>query len=162
MEYVTYILIILGIMGLCILVFRRRGDEYELGAGRTRTITSQSRARIEAASEAPQPDSRLNVPAPWGWPGNQAHVGKASDRTVSETLHRFVDQLVSEKQTIENSEYLLKRKDNLRILIEDRYGVVKEREAEADEEATAAFHYRGTPRLAERGSLQEVKTPWGW
>jgi hypothetical protein len=53
MEYVTYILIILGIMGLCILVFRRRGDEYELGAGRTRTITSQSRARIEAAGEAP-------------------------------------------------------------------------------------------------------------
>jgi hypothetical protein len=162
MEYVTYILIILGIMGLCILVFRRRGDEYELGAGRNRTITSQSRAMTEAAGEAPQPDSRLNVPAPWGWPGNQAHVGKASDRTVSETLHRLVEQLVSEKQTIENSEYLLKRKDNLRILIEDRYGVVKEREAEADDKTTAASHFRGTPRLAERGSLQEVKTPWGW
>ena len=39
-----------------------------------------------------------------------------------DSLHRFVDLMMSEKQTVENREYLLKKDASMRALLEDRFG----------------------------------------
>lgn len=72
----------------------------------------------------------LKVPIPWGWPGNPTvnglhHIppGKNAPAPTQDpaALHRWVDHLVSAKQTTDNGEYLRRRESSMRALLEDRF-----------------------------------------
>jgi hypothetical protein len=155
MEYVTYILIILGIMGFCLLVFRRNAVQTWVGNG-----NHHSKITVPASQDSPE--SRLNVPIPWGWPGNNTPAGSTEQHDVSDSLHRFVDHLISEKQTVESREYLLKRNENLKLLVESRYGLSKIRSDGIEQSTKQKADSGGSPIIFERYSLEEIKTPWGW
>jgi hypothetical protein len=163
MEYVTYILIVIGVIGLCLVVFRRKYD----------FISAQPRKPSAAGSARPEPavtqsevkltqENRLNVPAPWGWPGSVSLVRTAEEQIVSNTLHRFVDHLFSEKQTVEDSEYLLKRNESLRLLIENRSGKITDRVNGSVRTGKHATFPDEPTAIVERRLLKEVRTPWGW
>jgi len=165
MEYVTYILIITGIMALCFVLWPEQAREYTL---------KKSTHKIGTPAEIPRADTALNmetlnVPIPWGWPGHEEHATDNSHVTfaaqevhgVSESLHRFADRLLSEKQTKESREYQLKKEDSLRALLEDRYGRAY-KTPQSNKQNTQSPNVRnpGTPLVKE--SLHEIKTPWGW
>jgi len=154
MEYVTYILICLGILALCMTAFWRKG------------VFSGNRSQSTGAPVQSEPVSaeRLDVPTPWGWPGSESVVSAAEDRTVSDSLHRFVDHLISEKQTVEDSEYLLKRNENLRSLIEDRYGKPPSGNSTNGSRKKGVPVSGGSSLSINRGrdSLREIRKPWGW
>jgi hypothetical protein len=165
MEYITYILVVFGIMALCYVLCPEKAREHKL---KKQTLKSG------VPAETPPVDVALNsemlsVPIPWGWPGHDEHVTNHSHASsnaqevhgVSESLHRFADRLLSEKQTKESREYLLKKDASLRALLEDRYGRAY-RMPLANNRGTQAPLLRdpGKPLVME--SLHEVKTPWGW
>jgi hypothetical protein len=173
MEYVTYILVILGIMAVCLFLIRGSGqslfgedDSRVLGKSSDRSpekATAKRSVVSNSARTAPVlKKETISVPTPWGWPGHGKHVNAKSHalpnteevHDVSESLHRFVDRLISEKQTVESRDYLLKKDASLRALLEDRYGrVVRKRETE--NRSVKA------PVLKPSEPL-DVKTPWGW
>ena len=161
MEYLIYILIICGILGLCFLLFRN-GAQAPMDPGlKKRRMAGQIGG---VASESPPVqkfpvEPAANVPTPWGWPGNDPMAHSHDEHGMSESLHRFVDHLLSEKQTIENREYLLKRDENLRLLVEDRYGVSSLR---ANRGGAGSNSDAGLPIRFDRKPLREVRTPWGW
>ncbi|MBT8057108.1 MAG: hypothetical protein KJO72_09265 [Gammaproteobacteria bacterium] len=191
MEYLTYILIIFTICLVFIALLRpslksvapdKPGD-----APVDRREPGDSKHLNLRASE------RLDAPTPWGWPGHQGHAparkaaapsseeGPSSSPGVSDSLHRWVDRLVSEKRTVEDQEYVLKKDASLRALLEDRYGQASKIRINgsgrsvgrapvngesrstppgtngdrAEETDTAAEHGRRAP-------IRDVKTPWGW
>jgi len=165
MEYVTYILIIIGIIAVCLVLWPEKAREHTLG---------KSTHRSGAPAETPLADTALNremlnVPIPWGWPGHEEHAtGKVHAsftaeevHGVSESLHRFADRLLSEKQTKDSREYLLKKEDSLRALLEDRYGrAYRAPQAKNQNTQSPILHDPGKPHVME--PLHEVKTPWGW
>jgi len=161
MEYLTYILVICGIMGLCFLLFRN-GAQAPMDSGfKKRRMAGQigSDASESSPVQKHPVEPVANVPTPWGWPGNDPMAHSHDEHGVSESLHRFVDHLLSEKQTIENREYLLKRDKNLRLLVEDRYGVSRPR---ANGGGAGSKSDAGPPIRFDRNILREVRTPWGW
>jgi hypothetical protein len=165
MEYVTYILIILGIMALCIVLFRRKDNVSGVYRGSDSFSVSSkpdSPARLTEAKGSSK--VRLDVPTPWGWPGNDSRTQAAEDLSVSETLQRFVDHLMVEKQTVEDRNYVQKRNESLRSLLEDRYGPSRNNtngygKSESKKEPT---DLTGSPIVVDRNALREVRTPWGW
>ena len=165
MEYITYILIISGIMALCFILLPEKAIEHTLKKPAPKTATAIETPRVEVALDR----ETLNVPIPWGWPGHDEHVtanGHASLNAqevhgVSESLHRFADRLLSEKQTIDSREYLLKKNESLRALLEDRYGRAYRMPQAKNRNVQAPISRNpGKPLLME--PLHEVKTPWGW
>ena len=180
MEYITYILIILGIMVLCHFVLRdpeqslTRDEEPGLLKKIPEHLSGKKATNNSAASELPNAShtpgiETLNVPTPWGWPGHDNRAATTSKaipnaqevHDVSESLHRFVSRLLSEKQTVEDREYLLKKDASMKALFEDRYG-------RAGVAPDAGNPKTGTPPLSdpdkahEMDSLRQMKTPWGW
>ena len=163
MEYIIYILIISGIMALCFILLPERAREHTLKKHTPKNTTPDEASRVDVA-----PRETLNVPIPWGWPGHDDHVIENSHATlnvqevhgVSESLHRFADRLLSEKQTIENREYLLKKDASLRALLEDRYGQAYRMHQANKRSAQASLRDPARPLVME--PLHEVKTPWGW
>lgn len=163
MEYVTYILIILGVMALCLVVFRKKEHVIEVRSSRFFVADSNQPESADGQIYGQlTPENRLNVPTPWGWPGSGSVFKAAEDRTVSETLHRFVDHLITEKQTVEDIEYLLKRNESLRSLMEDRYGMSRSGEYGLVKTTKNAPGPEGFSIIAETRDLKEVRTPWGW
>jgi hypothetical protein len=163
MEYITYILIILGMMGICLLVFRRKDDPSGTSAGRHRvTSTAKSGKSATVPGTGSLPKANLNVPTPWGWPGYDPLVRAGEDHNMSESLHRFVDHLLSEKQTIENREYLLKRNEGLRLLMEDRYGLSRASVAANESSRKGSTGSGKSSFIIDRTPLREIRTPWGW
>jgi hypothetical protein len=160
MEYVTYVLIILGIMVLCVMLFWRKDF---IAGGRRQSADMPADVDTPAKVYA-RSDSRLNVPTPWGWPGNDSVARSTEDRSVSESLHRFVDHLISEKQTVEDREYLLKKDENIRLLMEDRYGSSRVGKwKNGDMRSGKAVSNESPDRVdRSRGSLHDVRKPWGW
>jgi hypothetical protein len=161
MEYLTYILIICGIMGLCFLLFRN-GAQASMDSGfKKRRMTGQIGGVASESPTVQKPSIALavNIPTPWGWPGNDPMTHPHDEHGVSESLHRFVDHLLSEKKTIKNREYLLKREENLRLLVEDRFGVSRPR---ADQDGAGSKSDAGSPIRFNRKTLREIRTPWGW
>ena len=130
MEYLTYILITLGILVVCLVFMRPRamplqgaskGPSKQKGelAATERTDPGQVRAALHR--------SMKNVPTPWGWPGH--HPARATSlpnaeevHGVSESIHSFVERLFTEKRTVDSKEYLLRKNASLRTQVEDRYG----------------------------------------
>lgn len=180
MEYITYILIILGIVAICLIWLRssaqplirtvepKFSEKVRVGSiekQTTKSSTATETARVDVALNG----KMLNVPTPWGWPGYNERVSNSNPGTlnarevhgVSESLHRLVDHLLSEKKTVENGEYLLKKDASLRALFEDRYG-------RARVAPDAAYQDLNAPSLPEPSeplkmeTLREIKTPWGW
>jgi len=144
-DYIYYSLITLGILLLCMYLARIPGH-LRLGSNQAALADRAKRRREKARSKSLE-DRGLserhalilkrgvsNIPTPWGWPGHEDNVeshhksGFRTDSTarephsVSESLHRWVDRLVSEKQNVENQEYVLKKDASVRALLEDRYG----------------------------------------
>ena len=165
MEYVTYILIITGIMALCFVLWPEKAREHTLKRSAHKSGTPAGTAHADTALNR----ETLNVPIPWGWPGHEEHATDNSHATfaaqevhgVSESLHRFADHLLSEKQTKESREYQLKKEDSLRALLEDRYGRAY-RAPQANNKNMQSPNLRNPGKPLVMESLQEVKTPWGW
>ena len=165
MEYVTYILIIMGIMALCIVLFRRKDEVNAVyRGGDSFSVTSKPDSPATSTEAKASLNERLSVPTPWGWPGNDLRTRAVDERTVSDTLQRFVDHLIVEKQTVEDRNYEQKRNESLRSLVEDRYGPSKNNanghgKSGSKKEPT---DLAGSPIVVARSSLHEVRTPWGW
>ena len=165
MDYIIYILIIVGIMALFFVLLPEKAREHTLKKPTSKITTPIETSRVDVALNR----EMLKVPIPWGWPGHDEHVtdnGHASlnvqeVRGVSESLHRFADRLLSEKQTIESREYLLKKDTSLRALLEDRYGRAY-RTPQANNGTAQAPLLRGPGKPLAMEPLHEVKTPWGW
>jgi hypothetical protein len=142
MEYVYYILVTLAITALCLYLVRLPGQkrlkQNQLAlAERARKIRKKQHQERAARDNSPLPTHKAvlqrelsKVPTPWGWPG---YEGASSQRPVSamkveevhgvsESIHRWVNHLISEKQTVDDNEYVLKRDASLRALLEDRFG----------------------------------------
>jgi len=165
MEYIIYILVLFGIIALCLVLLPERAREHTLKKQTAKISTPIEATRVDVALNR----EMLNVPIPWGWPGHDEHAGDKNHASlnahevhgVSESLHRFADRLLSEKQTIKSREYLLKKDVSLRALLEDRYGRAY-RAPQANNRNVQAPLLRdpGKPLVME--PLREVKTPWGW
>jgi len=122
MEYISYILITLGILVSCVLMLREP---------RQRRLNEKlAKTPKEAASQQALHRELKPVPTPWGWPG---HVVSAAPKSharlnaqevhgVSESLYHFVDRLFHEKQTIDEGEFLLRKNAAMQALLEERYG----------------------------------------
>lgn len=139
MEYISYILVICGILALFLFWVFSSG-QIQLSK------KTQKRSRAGAGLDLKQEQSKvkqlaashsLNIPTPWGWPGHDGVPVRKNGSLLKtngvhggqDSLHRFVDLLMSEKQTVENREYLLKKDASLRALLEDRYGQSRKPEA---------------------------------
>lgn len=138
MEYLFYVLMILTLLALLLYTVRLPG--HSRLAGRQDSLAERARRRRQIgneASEATGPRHRhvlqremRNVPTPWGWPGSDvrhgnAHYGPENGDSVnggSGPFQQWIDRLVSEKRTIDDSDYLLRRDASLRTMVEDRYG----------------------------------------
>jgi len=165
MEYITYILIISGIMALCFVLLPEKAIEHTLKKPTPKTDTAIETPRVEVALDR----EMLNVPIPWGWPGHDEHVtanhhavlNAQEVHGVSESLHRFADRLLREKQTIESRDYLHRKDVSLRALLEDRYGRAYRTPRAKNRNVQAPISRNpGKPLVME--PLREVKTPWGW
>jgi hypothetical protein len=180
LEYLTYILIILVILCLFVVALRNTGqslfevDEVKLMKkvrGRPvgkQTTTGSAETEPALAVRALNKET-IAVPTPWGWPGYDerstakglALANENQVNGVSDSLHRLIDHLLREKQTVENQEYLLKKDASLRALFEDRYG-------RARVAPDAGRRKLKIPLLPEPGkplnmnTLRTMKTPWGW
>jgi len=139
MEYISYILVTLGILIACWLLVRlpaepvqqqNRLSRVSLTAKETDRATNGKSTDDGWHSRLVLQRELLHVPTPWGWPGHQGSTSSRSQMPlnaqevhgVSESITRFVDHLFSEKVTVDSREYLLRKDANLRTLLEDRYG----------------------------------------
>ncbi len=124
MEYVSYILVTLGILLACLALMRLP----EQPMPKKNSLARASRPTKEAGfiggkdTDTAQ-ETRLvlqrelmHVPTPWGWPGHhrpaslrsQASLDAQEVRGVSESVNQFVERLFSEKHTVDSQEYLLR------------------------------------------------------
>jgi len=139
MEYISYILVTLGILVTCLLTMRLPPlpEQKKSGAARASKTTENTNLVTDVRSPEDIRHSRLvlqrelmHVPTPWGWPGHQGSSASRNHASpnaqevngVSESLYHFVDRLFSEKHTVDSREYLLRKDASLRALVEDRYG----------------------------------------
>lgn len=137
MEYIFYFAVILVAVVLCIYKIASLGKADRLrksqrAAGMENRLsgnkTEKSAPDQLRKSEEIRQRELLKVPTPWGWPGNpsQTHFIHAARHTPEPgddpaTLHRWVDHLVSSKQSKSDKEYLRRRESSMRALLEDRF-----------------------------------------
>ena len=165
MEYITYILVIFGIMALCYVLCPEKAQEHKLKKQTLKSSVPAETTTVDVALNSELP----SVPIPWGWPGHDEHVTHHSHASLnvrevhglSDSLHRFADRLLSEKQTIESREYRLKKDVSLRALLEDRYGRAY-RTPQTNSQIAQAQLSRGPGKPLIMEPLHEVKTPCGW
>jgi hypothetical protein len=125
-EYLYYVLVVLVILAVLLAIARIPGQ-----ARLTRNheqLAERARSRRDAEQQKPaEPDRRSivlrrqlrNVPTPWGWPGSDLHH---EDADSEGSLGRWVDRLISEKRTVQDEAYRLRKESSMRALLEDRYG----------------------------------------
>jgi len=136
-EYVYYILFILGLIALIIFLVSQPGrsrlaNDHMALAEDTRKRKLKQQAK-EAAENRKSTAGRRSSPAikrelarirtPWGWPqygGDKTR--KNMDRDFSNSLHYFAGRLINEKKTVQDQQYMEKRNASMRALLEDRYG----------------------------------------
>jgi len=146
LDYIYYILIILGLLALLIVAVRLPGrsrlanKQMELARSADKRKLKHQKAQAKAESRKPllTSDGKTHhvierelarVPAPWGWPqhgkhkgiGERVHEFTHSDHDLSDSLHRLTDKLFDEKRTVQDAEYLQKRNASMRALLEDQY-----------------------------------------
>jgi hypothetical protein len=144
-EYINYILIVLAML-LVFIVFSRfpRGsrlanDKMELANTARQRRLKKNKEQIHGPAKdflsRKQQKSILNrelskVPTPWGWPrhetiageGSQSKVSNGHAHSFSDSFQRWAGKLVHEKHTVDDAEYKRKKEENMRALLEDRYG----------------------------------------
>lgn len=137
MEYVYYILIILGLMAFIIYLVslpgRSRLSNDHMALAEDARKRKQRQQAQEEAEVRKSPRGRRSspaiqrelsrVPTPWGWPqyGDDKN-GNSIHHDFSDSIHRFADRLIHEKKTVQDQKYLEKRNASMRALLEDRYG----------------------------------------
>lgn len=199
MEYIYYLLIVISILGLLLLFFGRSVSFRETKNRNSARVRIQKDAPVKR-KDSTDTDSLASLlvsvrgenarfPTPWGWPGHIGHRGHSAgsglSRSFSSTDHRiaddslqqWVDRLMAEKRTVQDREYILRKKASLRALLEDRYGksaggydqVDNNRKTSA-ERITSSLK-RDARQLRDVGSrrttrniseLQDIRMPWGW
>ncbi len=133
MEYISYILVILGILALVLFwVFSSGRVQLNAKTKKRSQPGSSVASKKQEQSKVKQLNAShsLNIPTPWGWPGHEGVPLRKSGRSLvtrnahgtQDSLHRLVDLMMSEKQTVESREYLLKKDASMRALLEDRFG----------------------------------------
>ena len=137
MEYIYYFAAILVAVVLCIYEIASLGKADRLNKSQRAIGTKSRLSKNDEKKSAPDQLKKtdeirqrelLKVPTPWGWPGNssQTHFIHSARQTPDPgedlaTLHRWVDHLVSPKQTKTDEAYLRRRESSLRALLEDRF-----------------------------------------
>ncbi len=135
MEYISYSLVILGILAL-VLFWVFGSGQIQLSNKAPKRAQSDSRLSLKKQKQEQGKAKQLaatrslNIPTPWGWPGHDGEPLRKKGSSLKpnnahgtqDSLHRFVDLMMSEKQTVENREYLLKKDASMRALLEDRFG----------------------------------------
>lgn len=132
MEYLYYLLVILALLALCLYLVRIPGHArltrkpVDL-ADRARAYRKRQEKAAEQAPLPPPPEHVFrrelrHVPTPWGWPGSEVRQGGTSLNGSPGSLQGWIDRLVSEKRTVDDNEYLLRKDASLRALLEDRFG----------------------------------------
>lgn len=141
MEYVYYLMIVLGMVVFCLYQMHRSrqlyADTIRLSQRHRKTQREKSGKKESETSETLENQKAVlqreiaHVPTPWGWPGYQpsqngrqanTQYGKQDAPGVSDSLHRWIDQLISEKRTINDEEFRAKQNACIRALLEDRFG----------------------------------------
>lgn len=138
MEYVYYVLVILALLAIGLYLVRRPGEaslnhghaDLAERARRRRTKAANAELDRAAASRRQQVLGRelRKVPTPWGWPGSEVRFGNGLNGAAGgpsgagTQLQQWIDRLVSEKRTVDDGAYLLRRDASLRAMIEDRFG----------------------------------------
>ena len=121
MEYIVYVAIVIGLLllfgcGVYCVREEQPSRKKPLEADDREKKRNENELRLRALS---------NVPTPWGWPGGLQHGSGATTNGMAvnggQAIHRWVDGLVSEKQTTEDIEYQRRREASLRALLEDRF-----------------------------------------
>jgi hypothetical protein len=133
MEYIYYLLIVLGLLLACLYalrapgILRLQGDKLALSE-RARRRRNRSRASADdnhlKHNQKVLERNLASVPTPWGWPGHDdAHhaLGNSHEDSVSESFRKWVDMLVREKQTVDDQAYQSRKNASLKALLEDRY-----------------------------------------
>ncbi len=180
MEYMTYILIVVGQLALCVVWLLRTAPPAEREERARSGLMLQARPAEKPKTKEEEPDSlisaataynreSLNIPIPWGWPGHHEHDARPSRlivnggeaHVVSDPLHRFVDRLLAEKQTVQSRDYVLKKDACIRALIEDRYGKARTAPGMRRQAAAGAL-ISGSDEPLSFERPKELKTPWGW
>lgn len=140
MEYFYYLLVILALVALCLYLVRLPGhvrltrNPADL-ADRARKLRQQQRRAGAGESPLPLHYERIiqrelrNVPTPWGWPGStirhgglRAAAGSNGVPGPTGSLQGWIDLLISEKRTVDDHDYRLRKDASLRALLEDRFG----------------------------------------
>lgn len=190
MEYGLYLAIVLVCVAACSVKIWQLGAakraEKALSAEDANRPVAPSKAQLGHRSE------HQSVPTPWGWPGNVHAAGNGNVHVFESdadhgALHRWVDHLVSEKQTVDDAAYQKKREASMRALLEDRFHSPNHSHAgshkgrgNADsgvQVEDAPGNPAGTtgqtmPAVSESRPanmplslgepISSVKTPWGW
>lgn len=133
MEYAFYALVIavsalLAVLGISLKNHidnqRKAGNSGRTGAKRhTRQTASGPARRVNLAASRhgfARGASLSDVQTPWGWPKHHAH-GRLE---MSESLHHFADRLLQQKTRSDSNDYLRRKNECIRALLEDRYGRV--------------------------------------
>jgi hypothetical protein len=134
-EYFYYFIVILALLALCLYLIRIPGQvrltrkPVDL-ADRARKQRLQEKTIAHQESQVPPHHQRIiqrelrKVSTPWGWPGSDVRPGslRGSQNGSSGSLRTWIDQLTSEKRTVDDSEYRLRKEASLRALLEDRFG----------------------------------------
>jgi hypothetical protein len=136
-EYLYYLLAILAVVALCLYLVRMPGQlrltrkPVDLAdRGRKHRLQERRRAAHKAAGQPELPHHETvikrelkHVPTPWGWPGGGVRQGSLrSAKNANGSLQGWIDQLASEKRTVDDDEYRSRKDASLRALLEDRYG----------------------------------------
>lgn len=141
MDYIQYVTTVVVLLGAVLLAIRLAGKRH----AHDRQMKLADRARKRRARQARSAQARpgigprqkavlqrqlKNVPTPWGWPGSITRPAAAEGHPMrspgiqlaSGGLQRWIDQLMAEKRTVDDREYLESRHAALRSMIEDRFG----------------------------------------
>lgn len=155
MEYLYYALIILSLVALCLFLLRLPGHARltrkpaEL-ADRARQRREKQRKKAEQAPQIPPGRTRTiqreirNVPTPWGWPGSEVRPGGSDLNGSAGSRRGWLGRLVSEKRTVDDQAYRLRKDASLRALLEDRFG-------RPVQPAEMTYHKVRPPRLRDPG-----------
>jgi hypothetical protein len=134
-EYLYYSLVILALVSLCLYLVRLPGQArltrqpIDLADRARKRRLQEKRTAADETPVLPQHERIITrelkiVPTPWGWPGSDIRQGSLRDSQngSSGSLQAWIDHLLSEKRTVDDSEYQLRKDASLRALLEDRFG----------------------------------------
>ena len=186
MEYGLYLAVVLPIFALCIYKIWQLGEDRR--AERARRAGAPVSADVKTENNPLRRLELRDVPTPWGWPGRPGMGASHHEigghgtgvHAPSSALYRWVDRLVAEKQTTDDSDYQERRDASMRALLEDRFhsGVHPATQGRKTTNGNgsarpgtspvlngqSADEARITVQLKPSGekSISGVRTPWGW